>query len=431
MSMRVPLAVAATLVGAILVIPSSASASASAPGIVLCEGHRATIVGTHRNDVIVGTSHADVIAALDGNDVVHGEGGNDIICGNDGADRLYGGSGNDQLYGGRSDVFVGEDGFEADADVLDGGSGNDRLIAGFDPRGSDEPSCQCFPDELTWHSSAHGVHINIGAGTADGDGHDTFDGQHVAVIGSPYADVIDGSPGPDLIFSGDGSDLVRSGDGDDSIETDLFLRAGPHGGADRVWAGPGNDHVVSGAGPDIVHGGLGNDVITDQGTPDSADQLFGDAGDDEIVDALISTSAPQRLSGGTGLDLLNPGLAGRHRSGDSASWNMGTGAMTFHPFGGAVVHVMADGFENANLGGWKFAVRGTDGPNTILTNSNFAGSSTYFTALGGDDTFQGSIGDDTFDGGPGTDHSLGMGDGDDTCISVEVLDKPDCEHIIS
>jgi hypothetical protein len=38
-------------------------------------------------------------------------------------------------------------------------------------------------------------------------------------------------------------------------------------------------------------------------------------------------------------------------------------------------------------------------------------------------------GDDAFDGGLGNDHSYGMGDGDDTCISVEVIDGSDCEHI--
>jgi hypothetical protein len=57
------------------------------------------------------------------------------------------------------------------------------------------------------------------------------------------------------------------------------------------------------------------------------------------------------------------------------------------------------------------------------------GAGTTFDGLAGDDTFRGSDYDDTFDGGPGQDHSLGMGDGDDTCVSVETIDGADCEHV--
>jgi hypothetical protein len=72
-------------------------------------------------------------------------------------------------------------------------------------------------------------------------------------------------------------------------------------------------------------------------------------------------------------------------------------------------------------------VRGTDGPNFV--DAQDALGPVEFFGLGGDDTFRGSGSGDTFNGGSGTDHSLGMGDGDDTCISVEILDKPDCEHV--
>ena len=52
-----------------------------------------------------------------------------------------------------------------------------------------------------------------------------------------------------------------------------------------------------------------------------------------------------------------------------------------------------------------------------------------FEALGGNDRFLGSAFDDTFDGGGGTDRSLGMGEGSDTCISVEILASDGCETI--
>jgi Ca2+-binding RTX toxin-like protein len=84
-------------------------------------------------------------------------------------------------------------------------------------------------------------------------------------------------------------------------------------------------------------------------------------------------------------------------------------------------------FENAVLGSpFTWSVQGTDGANRVFAQDT---ASTDFTGLAGDDTFTGSPGNDTFDGGPGTDHSLGMGAGDDTCISVEILDTPDCEHV--
>jgi Ca2+-binding RTX toxin-like protein len=52
----------------------------------------------------------------------------------------------------------------------------------------------------------------------------------------------------------------------------------------------------------------------------------------------------------------------------------------------------------------------------------------YFKGLAGDDHFLGSHGNDVFDGGPGND-SANMWVGDDTCISVEVIDDASCDHV--
>jgi len=87
----------------------------------------------------------------------------------------------------------------------------------------------------------------------------------------------------------------------------------------------------------------------------------------------------------------------------------------------------ADHFENAWFGGLPWSVQGTDGANAIDAQSSLG---VDFSGLGGDDSFTGSPYDDTFDGGVGgTDVSFGMGDGSDTCISVEVFYKADCESI--
>ncbi|MBK8816308.1 MAG: hypothetical protein IPN42_12790 [Methylococcaceae bacterium] len=67
---------------------------------VLCNGIKATIIGTPGNDVINGTAGRDIIAGLGGNDTINGLGGNDVICGDDGIDILDGGVNTDILVGG-------------------------------------------------------------------------------------------------------------------------------------------------------------------------------------------------------------------------------------------------------------------------------------------------------------------------------------------
>ena len=69
------------------------------------------------------------------------------------------------------------------------------------------------------------------------------------------------------------------------------------------------------------------------------------------------------------------------------------------------------------------AATGVGGLETMEENES------TFLARGGDDSFLGSAFDDNFDGGAGTDTSLGMGDGVDTCRSVEVLAADGCESV--
>ena len=103
---------------------------------------------------------------------------------------------------------------------------------------------------------------------------------------------------------------------------------------------------------------------------------------------------------------------------------MGTGRLVFildHPVHLSVVHV-----ERADLSAWgtTWTVVGTAGPDLLMASGSWG---TVFLGGHGDDTFQGSSHDDTFRGGLGQDHALGMGDGQDTCVSVEVIDGNDCE----
>jgi TolB protein len=102
----------------------------------LCQGLRATIVGTAGRDVLRGTPRADVIVALGGNDAVRGLGGNDRVCAGAGNDRVEGGAGGDRLQGAAgNDVLLGGPGTDLllggpGKDVMRGGPGRDRMTGG-------------------------------------------------------------------------------------------------------------------------------------------------------------------------------------------------------------------------------------------------------------------------------------------------------------
>jgi hypothetical protein len=99
----------------------------------LCNGKKATIVGSELDDILIGTKGNDVIHGRGGNDLINGLVGNDVICGGNGNDVLVGGQNNDQLFGDSGhDVLMGGPGNDmlrggSGNDTLDGGSGNDTL----------------------------------------------------------------------------------------------------------------------------------------------------------------------------------------------------------------------------------------------------------------------------------------------------------------
>ena len=106
------------------------------PTAVLCQGRRATIVGTAGRDVLVGTRGRDVVAGLGGNDLIRSVGGRDLVCGGAGADVIDGGTGRDRLFGGAaSDTIRGGTGH----DSLTGGAGRDVCSGG---PGEDEYACE-------------------------------------------------------------------------------------------------------------------------------------------------------------------------------------------------------------------------------------------------------------------------------------------------
>ena len=416
----VSIAVTFTVAAAGATLAPTVAAHAAA---VTCHGVRATIVGTSAPDVIHGTSGRDVIAGLGGNDTILARGGNDLVCGGYGADQLYGGAGRDALYGGMDRVRdVQEDGIERDGDTLRGGPGDDRLRAGVDER----PADIVVLDVISWDASAHGVHIDLRTGRARGEGDDTFGGGTFQTIGSSYGDVIDGTDRRDRIDAGPGPDVVHAHGGADVVDVDDYLQAGSGGDADQVWGGDGADWIVAGRGPDRLSGGPGDDWIEDQHPTN--DRMTGGEGDDTLTAGIGNGNAPQVFDGGHGFDTLDLYSVGINPKGaaSTAAWDMATGVMTFtldHEITMSATSIDRALFQTQ---GTAWTVTGTAGDDFV---SLWGTTRTSFDALDGDDVFRGSDGDDVFNGGPGQDHSFGMFDGDDTCISVETIDGDDCEHV--
>ncbi len=278
--------VAAAVLSAVLAASAQAASEAEGEAAV-CDGRKATIVGTPGDDVLYGTSHPDVIAAGAGNDVVYGGLGNDVVCGGAGNDLLHGGRGNDLLDGGAGSdrVFgdLGDDkvmGGGGDEDEVSGGLGIDTVSGGPGDRdlvrgdyGYDRMDGGPGAGDIASFSTAvaggkgTGVWVSLPAHKARGDGHDrlfrfeSIEGSAFAdtLIGNGQANSIDGGPGNDRISGGGGPDRIEGGQGRDSCKGGAELiscgpEAAPQGSAfvrlDRDPAGGGGLQVVGAAGPD-------------------------------------------------------------------------------------------------------------------------------------------------------------------------------------
>jgi Ca2+-binding RTX toxin-like protein len=418
-----PAASVAALSAAALSVTTLILAAPAGAAAVTCAGHQATIVGTAKSEVLHGTSGPDVIAGVAGSDTIDGRGGNDIICGGRGLDRLNGGSGNDRLYGGADALYPTEEGTtERIGDQLRGGPGDDWLDAGRDTRSADDITL----DQLYWDDATGPVTIHLDTGNATGEGHDTFVPTSIATVGSTFNDRIFGSTASDFIVAGAGNDVVYGGPGNDRIYPDSPSPSPGSANADVSYGGKGNDEISTSGGFDKSYGGDGNDVLDDFEV--GPDLLDGGAGNDLVAYDLADTASTQLLTGGSGFDTLSlfSNQVDPTATPATGIWHMGSGHMQFTV--DIPIQLSATAFEKGDLStfGASWIVFGTPNADAIEAGSIHA---IVFYGAAGDDTLLGSAGDDTFNGGPGTDHSLGMGVGDDTCISVETIDGDDCEHV--
>ena len=280
---------------ATMLVPAVAEA-----GTPRCFGRRATIVGTASGELIVGTSRADVIVALGGADTIKGLGRSDRICGGKGNDRILGGTGSyDVLFGqGGDDELLGGGGFDVlepgpGDDFVHGGAGgalvtffdapqavtvdlaagtatgegtdvlqavrdiegsqfDDTLVGdaaqnGFVPQdGDDSVTGGGGFDHLTYIFADGPVTVDLAAGTAVGEGSDTFT-QIQDVQGSDFGDSIAGNSDSNFLFGGPGADTLTGLDGDDSLFGE--------GGNDSLDGGDGTDELDGGAGTDTCTNG--------------------------------------------------------------------------------------------------------------------------------------------------------------------------------
>ncbi len=254
-------------------------------------------------------------------DTLAGDGGKNILTGRGGGDSLSGGSDDDELHGGDGN------------DTVAGEAGNDL----FKGNGG--------VDTAAFTGSAAPVSVNIGAGTATGEGSDSLVGIENAsggpagdsLVGTDQGNALIGNGGKDTILGFDGDDDLRGSEGDDTVDggagddtiaggdghdvmtgasgSDRFLEGeqkGPNG-ADSIAGGPGRDLVTYGGRKNRVRVSIGSSA--GDGQRGEGDRVEGDverARGTTRRDVLLGNGAKNTLYGGAGDDTLQ-GRGGRDR----------------------------------------------------------------------------------------------------------------------
>ncbi|MEA2435245.1 MAG: hypothetical protein QOG54_2702 [Actinomycetota bacterium] len=208
------------------------------------------VAGSPNDDTILGGPTHDLISGGGGDDLIDGRGGFDVAVyalspgpvnvnlaqGNstgDGTDTfrdleaVYGTPFDDTMVGSAEDnVFFGDYG----NDRMAGGAGNDVF---YPDLGDDEINGGIGPrDEIDFFLADGPVNVDMAAGTASGDGSDSFT-EVEFISGSEFDDTITGGPNTDYMMGGGGNDTLIGGEGDDAMDGEL--------GDDSVDGGPGSD----------------------------------------------------------------------------------------------------------------------------------------------------------------------------------------------
>ncbi|MFO1329537.1 MAG: calcium-binding protein [Rubrivivax sp.] len=383
--------------------------------------------GSSFADTLVGDDNANWLRGgpagntVDGADSLVGNGGNDTLAGEGWADTLVGGNGNDryEVYGGEVVVeqsgqgtdtlvlvstdfaatatlaanvenglvspgsatatltLIGNSGFNlltgsAFGESIVGGDGDDTLVGGGgnDTLDGGNHSFNSF-DFVDYRGAPGPMVVNLGAGTATGEGNDTLLNIE-AVLGSTFGDSITTGAAMPLTF-------VQPGGGNDTISglgafdiLDYGTAPGPIvfvPGAALAGTATG-DGTDSYTGIEGLFGGPSNDTITGS----SGNETIRPRGGNDVAD------------GGAGIDRID------YRN---ATGSVTVSLVTNRSDGADGVDTLA-GFENVR-GSLNFAdtLTGDAGPNLL----DGSGGNDSLVGNEGDDTFVGGDGNDTLEGG--------------------------------
>ncbi|HEX4307473.1 MAG TPA: calcium-binding protein, partial [Solirubrobacterales bacterium] len=428
------IALLACAVAAFVAVTASGAETGAAP---MCDGHRATIVGTNGDDVIQGTEKADVIWGGPGDDTIYGGLGNDIICGGAGDDLIHGGRGNDFLFGdaGTDRVFgdLGDDHVSGGSgnqdevsgglgiDTVSGGPGNEDLVRGdygYDRMdgGPGSGDIASFSTSVAGLKGS-GVWVSLPAHKALGDGHDrlfrfeSIEGSafHDTLIGDAHSNVIMGGPGNDTIRGGGGRDTLNGGQGTDHCQggptrISCGPEAPPKGSAyitlDPSPAGGAGIQIVGGSGPDDFQVSLGEEEVAkpaEEGVKGGGKSAAASATEAAPPATPGQTAAPETTTTGVFTVTAAAPLA----AGEGCAQTKGDPKQVTCPTLGPARWLMAD----LGPGNDSLTVEGS------LEKVDFV----RVNGGDGDDTIHGGPEEDLLQSGPGSDHLYG-GDGSDGLI---------------
>jgi Ca2+-binding RTX toxin-like protein len=404
------------LVAAFFAITAAGAENGAAP---MCDGHRATIVGTSGDDVIQGTESSDVIWGGPGNDKIYGGLGNDIICGGPGDDLIHGGRGNDWIEGGAGtdrvfgdlgDDHVSGGGGNRDEvsgglgiDTVNGGAGNEDLVRGdygYDRMdgGPGQGDIASFSTAVAGLKGA-GVWVSLPAHKAFGDGHDRLF-RFESIEGSAFHDTLIGDKHDNTIIGGPGNDTIEGGGGRDT------LNGGQ--GTDRCKGGPTRISCGREAAP------VGSAYVTLDPDPEGGGglQIVGGAGPDDFTVSFAAEEAKpvETKEGGAKPAAAEPGTSGTFTVSAAAPLAAGEGCartagdpkqVTCPTLAGPARWLMAD----LGPGNDKLTVEGSlEAVDFVRVNGG-----------DGNDTIRGGPEEDLLQSGPGSDHIYG-GEGSDGLI---------------
>ena len=306
-----------------------------------------------------------------------------------------------------ADVGDENDDIFSPAEIFETGSADDSLTGSaaaetFVPGdGNDDIDGAGGVDTLDYSTSSAAMTIDPDAGTAEGQGSDTFANVE-AFTGSDFNDT--------LIWDGLTTNF-SGGAGTDTVDATAFV-----GDANIDLSGftPGNDveNALGGAGNDTLTGNNLRNLLVGN---DGDDTLSGGAGNDR----LRGGNGNDDYTGGTGADRVSfAGSENRINADMSLGFASGQGDDSFGDF---IEIVIGSAHNDVIVGGGA----------SVAPNFRFIGKggNDRLTGSNGNDTLNGGAGNDTLRGGAGDDDLLGGkgkkdrgygGAGTDFCRGVEI-----------